>query len=137
MADVSQTATSVEPVSGTPKTGTAGASIVPGNVIYLDADTSKYKLADADASAAQAAAVGIATSYATDGSSVHFLGRGSIIDVGGTLVKGMPYFVSGTAGKIAPAADLATGDWSTFLGIAASTTNLDMTDFKATGYQLA
>jgi hypothetical protein len=46
--------------------------------------------------------------------------------VGATLVVGQVYVLSANAGNIAPVSDLATGWYTTILGIAISTTQLQM-----------
>jgi hypothetical protein len=115
MADLSPTAASVKLKSGgTPIPGVAGATIVRGDAVYLDASVNKYKLADNNVSDAVAKAVGIALNDAADGQPIDVAGRGVIEGMG--CVNGVAYFVSVNAGKIAPHADLASTNRMFFLG---------------------
>lgn len=137
MADISVTAGSVVPGSGaTFLRATAGGSITAGQPVYLDSsDSNKAKAADANASSATAAAVGIAIHSCSSGQTVTYQTGGSIT-IGATVAAGVTYFVSATAGGIAPAADLASGWYVTRLGYATSTTVLQM-DLLATGVAIA
>jgi hypothetical protein len=120
-ADVTITAANV--VSGTNSTfldGTSGATITAGQVVYLDSTTKTFKLADCDTgTAAQAVVVGIALHGASSSQPLKIQTAGSIT-VGGTLVVGEIYVLSGTAGGIAPKADLAPADRVSVLGVATS-----------------
>jgi hypothetical protein len=94
--------------------------------------SSKYVAADANASAALAAAEGIAiTPGVTDGYGVVAF-SGSLILVGATMTVGETYLVSDTAGGIMPNADRSTGDYVTRLGTASTTTQLDLS-IQSTG----
>lgn len=57
------------------------------------------------------------------------------ITIGATLTAGVAYYCSGTAGGIAPVADVTTGWYVTIVGIATSTTVLDV-KFHASGVAL-
>lgn len=106
--------------------GTAGATITAGQVLYLDTATSSYKLADTDsATAAVRSPAGVALNAAASGQpiAVHVSGP---LTVGATVAVGDVYFLSGTAGGIAPAADVAAGDYPCILGICSSTSVLDV-----------
>lgn len=94
--------------------GIAGEAIDAGEVIYLDRTTNTYLLADADA-VASAKAAGVAVSSAAAGQVVAFQEDGTYT-AGATTAQGTPYFVSTTAGGIAPFADLASADYVTLLG---------------------
>ena len=127
MADISITATSVI-AGGGAKTveGVAGASITAGQVVYLDTTTGTYKLADNDsATAAVRSPDGIALNGAASGQPIEVLTRGRVT-IGATLTAGVAYYLSGTPGGICPVADLSTGDYPTIIGIAVSTTVLDV-----------
>lgn len=107
-----------------------GATISAGQPVVLS--SSKYVLADANASSALAAAAGIAiTPGVTDGYGIIAIG-GPIILVGTTMVVGETYLTSRTAGSIMPNADKATGDYVTRLGTAATTTQMNLS-IQATG----
>jgi hypothetical protein len=129
MADVTVTAANVELVDGNTGVLTAGATITAGQAIYKDtSDSNKAKLADADAGTTLAATVeGIALSGATSGNKVTFAKLGAEVDIGGTVSMGRVYVLSGTAGAIAPEADLATSDRCSVIGYATSATNLKLT----------
>ena len=126
MADVTQTPASV--VLGTDavtSTGTAGATIVAGDVLYKDlTDGGELKLTDADA-ALTAVIAGIAVSGAADKQLVSYQ-HGGPINPGGALVKGTIYVASVTPGNIAPQADLVSGDFVSILGVAISTTEIQL-----------
>ncbi len=137
MADISQTAGSVgltdESSAVTVQTVQAGEALTQGQPVYLSGG--KYYKADADAGAVNAAAVGIVMTPAA--TNVYFLMTitGATIDLGATLTVGETYVVSGTAGAIAPIADLATGDWVTIVGTATAADTIVLT-MDATGAQV-
>jgi hypothetical protein len=110
-----------------------GATIAAGQPIV--ASSGKYVLADANASAALAAAEGIAMTPGVDNGFGVMAFGGPIILVGTTMVVGETYLVSPTAGGIMPNADRATGDFVTRLGTAASATQLNLS-IQATGVQV-
>jgi hypothetical protein len=103
------------------------AGIAPGKPVYFNTSDSKYKLADANetspAEAPRAAA--IALSYAGLNEYFFAVTRGKFI-LGATLAVGTVYVVSGNVGMIAPIADAASGWEITILGVATSTTVLDL-----------
>ena len=109
-----------------------GATIAAGNPLYLDAADNEHKLADANLSAAAAAAKCIAITPGIDGGYGLAAFGGSIILVGTTMVVGETYYVGATAGEIIAASELTTGYNVTRLGTAASATQLDL-DIRATG----
>jgi hypothetical protein len=110
-----------------------GATIAAGQPIV--ASSGKYVLADANASAALAAAEGIAMTPGVDNGFGVMAFGGPIILVGATMVVGETYLVSPTAGGIMPNADRATGDFVTRLGTASSATQLNLS-IQATGVQV-
>lgn len=127
MADLTITAANVIKGTGaSTKTGVAGATITAGQTVYMDAsDSNKIKLADANASSATAACIGIALHAALAGQPITYQDSG-IIALGSILTAGAVYVLSATAGGIAPVADLTTGWRSSVLGIAKSTGNLEL-----------
>lgn len=127
MADLSITAANVIAGSGaTKKLGTAGATITAGKAVYLDESDSKYKLADCDsATAAVRSPAGIALNGASDGQPLVVLEAGPVT-IGATMAAGIAYYLSPNAGGICPVADVLTGDYPVILGIATSTTVLDV-----------
>ena len=109
-----------------------GSTNSAGQSAYLDSADSKYKLADSNASAATAAAVGIFVTPGVDTGYGYVATGGSIILVGTTMVVGTVYCVGATPGDIVPISDLTTGDRTTILGTAATATQLDLA-IKASG----
>lgn len=127
MADLIITAASVLSGSGAKiRYGTAGASLTAGQVLYYDTATSTYKLADNDsATEAVRSPVGIALHAAGSGQPITVQTAGPIT-IGATVAVGVVYCLSSTAGGIAPSADIATGDYNSILGIATSTTVINL-----------
>jgi hypothetical protein len=82
MADLTVTAASVLWTSGSKISGIAGASVTAGQALYLDSTTSTLKLAQADGTTAEAAAVGIALHAAGTGQPLVYADQGSIINIG-------------------------------------------------------
>ena len=109
-----------------------GATASAGQSAYLDSTDGKYKLADSNATAATAAAVGVFVTPGVDAGYGYVATGGSIILVGTTLEVGITYCVGATAGSVVPIGDLTTGDRTTILGTAATTTQIDLA-IKATG----
>lgn len=136
MSDLSITAANVQPGAGsTVVHGTAGATVTAGQPVYKDAnDSDKWKPADADASQATAEAEGIAANSAADEQPLAIVKRGRL-ETGATTVKGTVYVLSGNAGGICPAADLASGDWTTILAVAADNAGALNIHIHASGVQ--
>lgn len=131
MADLVITAASVIS-SGRKETGTAGATVTAGQVVYLDSADNKFKLADNDsATAAVRAPHGIALNGAATGQPLTVHTGGSIV-IGATVAVGTVYMLSSTAGGIAPVADLGAGDYNSTIGVATSTTAIDV-DIQSAG----
>jgi hypothetical protein len=137
MADLSLTAANVVPGSGAVIVhGTAGATITAGQVVYLDSADNRYKLADCDnATAAIRAAVGIAVNGAASGQPIA-IQIGGELALGTVLTAGVAYYLSPTAGGIAPIADILSGDHTVLVGLAKSTSILTVS-VKASGAALA
>ena len=126
MADISVTASAVIAAStATKESGTAGATITAGQVVALDDTSGKYVLADADGSATIRVPRGIALNGAGDGQPLT-IAKSGLVTFNAVLTAGVSYFLSPTPGGIAPRADVLTGDYVTHLGIARSTTVLDL-----------
>jgi hypothetical protein len=127
MADLSITAASVVAQAGARRTaGTAGASVTAGQVVYLDTAAGNYKLCDVNsATAAARVPAGLALHAAASGQPLTVHTGGPIV-IGATLTAGTAYYASGTAGGIRPAADNTTGDFPALLGLATSTTVLNV-----------
>jgi hypothetical protein len=122
--DLSITTTSFVPgAKAKQNIGIAGASITIGQLLYFDSTAGTWKLADANASATTAAVVAIAGSAAAAGQPVIYITEDDDLTLGATLSMTAPvYVLSGTAGGIAPVADLTTGWYPGVVLIAKSTT---------------
>lgn len=140
MADLSITAASVLAGTGaTTRRGQAGETITAGQAVYLDTGDSQWKLADSDSATAAvrgegSAGLGIALNGASDGQPITVLTEGPIT-IGATLTAGVAYYLSDAPGGICPVGDLATGDYPAVIGIATSTTVLNV-DPNASGVAL-
>ncbi|HMO74570.1 MAG TPA: hypothetical protein PKD99_02290 [Sphingopyxis sp.] len=125
MADLVITAANVRAGNGSKRrVGVAGATITPGQPVYLDPADDRYKLADCDGAAALRSPRGIALSGAANGQPL-FVHASGPITIGATLAPGTAYYLSDTPGGICPVGDLSTGDSPVLLGIATSATVLD------------
>lgn len=106
--------------------GTAGETITAGQAVYLDSSDAKYKLADNNsATAAVRQPRGIALNGASDGQPLTIIKSGPVT-IGGTMTAGVAYYLSDTPGGICPVADIGAGEYSCLLGMATSTTVLDV-----------
>lgn len=132
MSDLSITAANVLAGTAARKVnGTAGATITAGKVLYEDPADKKLKLADCDsATAAARSPIGIALHGASNGQPLTYLSEGPVT-IGATLTAGTTYYLSQTAGGICPLADLATGAYPVIIGIATSTTVLEVALLEA------
>ena len=124
MADISVTAANVALVSGNQKHGTAGGTITAGMPVYLKSADSELYAAYCDVDAATATVVGIALNNASDGQPLSYAVPGSVVNMGATLTVGEIYVLSGTAGGVAPEADLASDDYVVILGVGITAANL-------------
>lgn len=109
MADFSVTAAGVVKRSGaTTTSGTAGATITAGKAVYLDSNDSKWKLGNCETSTTTAGlnGVGVALHGAADGQPLNVITAGDWY-AGAAAVEGEDYYMSGTAGGLAPRADLS------------------------------
>ncbi len=123
MTDVSITAANVvKGADAMTEQGTAGATITAGQTVYLDDATGKFLLSDNNA-AGKKTVRGIALHGASLNQPLTIQKRGDIT-IGGTLTAGSGYYLSGTAGGIAPVADITSGMDVVFLGLAKSTSVL-------------
>ncbi|ASR06709.1 hypothetical protein CHY08_06030 [Rhizobium leguminosarum bv. viciae] len=106
--------------------GIAGETIVAGKAIYLASTTNRWMLADSNSATAEArAAKGIALNGASVGQPVSFQKSGDIT-IGATLVAGTSYFLSDSPGGLCPLADVGSGEYVVLIGIAKSTSVLQL-----------
>lgn len=127
MADLSITAASVLAGAGALIThGVAGAALTAGQVVYLDEATDSFKLSDSNSATAAVRDVdGITLHAAAPGQPIAVHTRGPIT-IGATLAAGQTYAASETPGGIEPVSDLGSGEYPTILGMATSTTVLNV-----------
>jgi hypothetical protein len=137
MADLSITAANVVAGSDARITyGTAGVAVTAGQAVYKDAADGKFKLADCDsATVAARSPVGLALHAAAANQPLAIINSGQVT-IGATLTGGEVYYLSPNAGGIAPRADVLSGDNTVIIGIAKSTTVLDVS-IKESGFTLA
>ena len=129
--DISITPANVVPSAAAHRVeATAGATITAGQLIYLDStdtDTSgkgKAKLSDANGSAALRVVDGIAINGASAGQPLVYVTFDPALTIGGSQTVNTILVLSGTAGGLAPAADLASGWYVTVLGVVKTSTTL-------------
>jgi hypothetical protein len=135
MADLSITAANVFKGDGaTTEQGLSGEAFEAGDVLYKDATTSKWMKGD-NTTATKAACTGMALNTAAAANQPCVVQTGGEITLGTVLTKGLLYVVGATAGQISPASDLGTGEFSTFVGVAESTSSLKL-GFLASGVAL-
>lgn len=136
MADISITAAGVVPVDGASILhGTSGETITAGKNVYKSSTTNKFMLADSNSATAEAR---VATGVALCGSSLNqpiSVQKSGPITIGGTLTAGVAYYLSDTPGGLCPVADVGTGEYSCIIGMAISTTVLNI-DIQASGVAL-
>lgn len=131
MADISITAASVKLVTGPTERTVAGATLAAGQIGYTEAASSKVKLADNDSATAEVRSVsgGMVLNGAAVDQPVVMAKNGAVVDVGAVLVAGSDYFLSGTPGAICPRADVTSGDDPVRIGMALTTSRLQL-DFN-------
>lgn len=127
MADLTVTAANVvADSSASRRTGTAGETIAAGKAVYLSPTTNKWMLADSNSGTAAAKiAGGIALNGAALNQPLVIATRGPVT-IGATLTAGTIYALSETPGGIQPYADLGSGENVCILGVAASTSVLNI-----------
>lgn len=134
MVDIAITAANVAPTANTQRlTKIAAAAITAGQAVYVNA-TDNLALADADLSAAAAAAVGIALNNAAINQPCSYAVGGDIT-INAVATVGAVYVLSGDAGGVAPVADLASADYVTILGVGKTTTSIQL-GINATGIEV-
>lgn len=132
MTDITITAANVVAGSGAAtETGISGDTITAGQVVYRNA-AGRYVLADADEDTAiERSPRGIALNGASAGQPCTILKSGPIT-IGATLTAGTAYYLSDTPGGICPLADVTGGDYLVLVGLALSTSVLQV-GFVVTG----
>lgn len=127
MADLVITASSVVAGAGAVNAaGIAGEAIAAGKAVYVSSTTRKIMLADSNAGTAEARrAIGIALNGAALDQPVGYIKSGPLT-MNAVLTANTPFFLSDTPGGICPIADVGTGEYLCQLGIASSTTVLQV-----------
>lgn len=129
MADISITAANVLASANAVirREYTAGATITAGQVVYLNS-SNQWALVDSDAASTGNGVSdlrGIALNGASSGQPLAVVTSDTSFTVGGTLVNGTTYYSSRTAGGITATLP-TTGDYPTILGVAISTTKINL-----------
>lgn len=132
MADLTITATSVVPISGSVQSGIAGETITAGNSLYIKAADGKLWKAQCDGTAEEATCVGVAMNGGAVNQPVAYVADGSV-NIGATTSKATTYVVSATAGGIAPQADLIATNRISYVGYATDTTGTLIVMRRLTG----
>lgn len=127
MTDISITAASVVKGSAAQtERGTLGETVTAGQVLYKSSTTNKWMKADNNSVIAEAK---VPKGIALNGGAinqpveVHLAGP---LTIGATLTAGTAYYLSDTPGGICPVADVGAGEDVALLGVASSTTVLDV-----------
>ena len=126
MADLSITAANVLAASDTvTKQGTCGEAITAGKAVYYDTATKKYKLGDANGATGLRSCDGVALSGGAENQPLT-VAIGGGINLGAVLTAGVAYYLSDTPGGICPVADVGSGEDPVLIGMAISTSVLDI-----------
>jgi len=126
MADLTITNTALlKSSAGQTQSGTCGEAIACGDVIYIKAADSKYYKAQSDGTAEEATVAGIAlnTTHAAN-QPVTFANFDAAFGIGATVAAGTFYYLSATAGKICPFADLVATNRVSQIGSGATTSTI-------------
>lgn len=136
MAALSITASAVLAASDAVlENGTFGEDVTQGQVVYKEASTGKYKLADADHATAEVRVpYGIALNAGSNGQPGKILKSGNLT-INAAMTAGTAYYLSPTAGAIGVLGDLTSGDDVVVIGVAKSTTVLSVA-FNVSGVTL-
>ena len=116
--------------SGQKRNGIAGETITQGELIYLKIADGEWYLMDADldvvAAGAEITEVAVALNGASDGQPIDYVQVDDDFTPGATLAVGEVYLASATAGAIAPFSDIGGGQYGTFVGVATSTSKMNL-----------
>lgn len=135
MADLSITAANVVPDTAYPVASNsdynAGATVTAGQCVYLDTSNT-WQLSDANGAAALRTVQGIAAHGASSGQPLRVYTSGTVLTIGATVAVGTIYVSSATAGGIAPSTDLASGWYTSIVGIAITAAKIKL-QFNVSG----
>jgi hypothetical protein len=105
--------------------GICGETMTAGQAVYLDSATQRFKKARANAGTTDDV-VGIALHNAEDGQPLAYLTRGPLL-INAVAVPGTVFVLSAAnAGGIAPVSDGAAGNFVTLVGIATTSSLLEI-----------
>lgn len=121
---------SASATSARPNINAAGATITAGQPIYQDPTSLAYFPADANGASPLYDVIGIAENSAAIGQPVSIVDYDPYFTPGCTMAIGDIIILSGTAGGIAPAADLASGWFPVVLMVAYSATQARLSLIK-------
>lgn len=126
MANLSVTASAVLPSTTSDiEHGRASAAIDAGEVVYKDDTTGFFGLADNNSATANVRrAYGIALNHAQAAGQPLSVQKSGDLTINAAMTAGVAYYLSDTPGKIAPFADIGSGEYVVLLGVAKSTTVL-------------
>lgn len=113
----------------------AGEAFAAGAVVYLKASDGKWYKAQSDGTAEEAGSVDIGLALSTAdaaGARLSIAKAGAVVSLG-TGTAAVAYFVGRTAGAIIPAADLASTDKATLIGLGIGTNKLLLTRLYHSG----
>jgi hypothetical protein len=133
MADISITAANVSASSTAviSRQYNFGATVTAGQLVYLDSNN-RWVLMDANAAATGNGVTdvrGIALCGGANTQPATVVLSDTAFTPGGTLTNGLIYCASANAGALCPSADVASGNYPTVMGIAKSTTVLNLQPF--------
>lgn len=129
MTDLVITAANVEcvPTTSPVKWGTAAEAITAGQALHKLTSDGLIYLSDADhATVAKRTVDGVAVNGAAAGQPVAYAPAGTIVNMGATLTVGEIYVLSGTAGGVAPEADLSSGEQVCIIGVGLTAANMQI-----------
>jgi len=112
-------------------TGTAGATITAGQLVYLDPVTNTYKLADANGASPLYKVAGIALNGASSGQRITVCTSDPSFTPGTAVNPGEVFIASATPGGIAPFSDAATGWFVTVLGPGIGSNKIKLDPFRS------
>lgn len=108
------------------ESGVCGEVIAAGKAVYKSATTQKWMLADSNSVTPEARqAIGVALNGGSLDQPIT-VQRSGAITLGATLTAGTDYYLSDTPGGICPRADVGSGEMVCLMGLAASTSVLNM-----------
>jgi hypothetical protein len=128
-ANLAITAAEVLPTSSTESTqGISGAVIAAGDIVWFDSSSTTWKLFDGNDTSNNTGTPRVALTSALVAGQPITVATGQDITIGATAAAstGIVYVASTTAGKMCPAADLATGNRVTIIGVGKATAKLQL-----------